>query len=93
MIAESQIVAHGMTVSVRWTRRGRGYTAELLFEGGDRAMLDAASLEELESLVALTAGAAVLARTSATHPRPQRDGRHGPAMLRQKPPFRALSMN
>lgn len=64
MIIESRIVVQGMTVAVKWIRRPRGYSAELSFDGGDRAVLDASSLGELEKLVELTAWAAVLARQS-----------------------------
>lgn len=62
MIIESRIVAHGCTVSVTWTRRARGYSAELCFGDADRAVLDATSLPELEAMVEIAASAAVLAR-------------------------------
>jgi hypothetical protein len=62
MTAETHIVIHGVCVDVTWTRRARGYSAELRFADGDRAALDAASLHELEHLVVLAASAAVLAR-------------------------------
>ena len=58
MIVESRIIAHGMAINVSCSRQGWGYTAELVFEGGDRALLDARSLEELERLVEATAVAA-----------------------------------
>ena len=62
MIVESRIVAQGMNVCVTITRRRRGYSAELRFDDGDRTMLDAPSLAELERLVTMSAGAAAAAR-------------------------------
>jgi hypothetical protein len=62
MTVESRIIAHGITVNVKWTRRGRGYSAELCFGDDDRAVIDAGSMSELEIMVQLAADAAVLAR-------------------------------
>lgn len=62
MIIESRIVTHGCTVSVTFSRCARGYSAELCFGAEDRAVLDARSLPELEAIVEVAAGVAVLAR-------------------------------
>jgi hypothetical protein len=62
MIVESRIIAHGMAIDVCCSRQGWGYTAELVFEGGDRAVIDARSLEELEYLLEATVAAAAAAR-------------------------------
>lgn len=69
MIIESRIVTHGCTVYVTFSRRPRGYSAELCFGEEDRAVLDAGSLPELEAMVEVAAGAAVLARRVAGSPR------------------------
>jgi hypothetical protein len=66
MTALSRIVAHGVTVNVRWVRRTRGYSAELQFGDEDRAVLDAGTLPELEAIVRVAASAAVLARKACT---------------------------
>lgn len=66
MIVESHMEILGVGVRVACTRVGRGYTAELRFEGGDRALLDAATLEDLERLVEVAAQAAVEARRYAS---------------------------
>jgi hypothetical protein len=80
MIVESRIIAHGMSIEVSCRRQGRGYTAELVFEGGDRAAIDARSLEELEYLLEATAVAAAAAR------------RYDPQRSQQERPAVALKM-
>lgn len=62
MIVESFITVFGMRVRVSRSRGAAGYTAELHFEGGDRAVIDAASMEELEGLIEAVALPAVVAR-------------------------------
>ena len=62
MILESTMMVFGMRVQVSRCAGAGGYTAELVFEGGDRAVVDAASLEELETLIDAVAYPAVIAR-------------------------------
>jgi hypothetical protein len=73
MIVESSIIVHGMTIRVHCSRQGWGYTAELVFEDGDRAVIDARTLEELEQLIGAIAIAAATARQYAAG-RPREGG-------------------
>ena len=62
MVVESVMVVSGMRVAVSRSHRGGGFTAELIFEGGDRAVVDAGSVEELDWLIEAVAYPAALAR-------------------------------
>ena len=62
MVVESVMMVSGMRVAVLRSRRSGGFTAELVFEGGDRAVVDAGSAEELEWLIEAVAYPAALAR-------------------------------
>ncbi len=67
----SVMVVCGMRIAISRFRRHGSFTAELVFdgEGGtDRAVVDAATAEELESLIAAVAYPAALARRSAAEP-------------------------
>lgn len=68
LIVDSIVVVSGMRVAVSRSRRRGGYTAELVFEGGDRAVVDAGSAEELEGLIAAVVYPAALARRAAGEP-------------------------
>lgn len=68
MIEERRIVAHGLTVEVRCAQRDRGYSAELLFEGGDRAIVDALTRGELDDTIEAIVEAAAAARAVRRDP-------------------------
>lgn len=71
MIVESDMMVCGVHIRVSRSPRVGGYSAELEFGEGDRAVVDAASLEELERLIhAVATPAAVARRSAAQRPTP-----------------------
>ena len=66
MIVETTREYFGVRVVVRCCAAARLHTAELRFADGDRAVVDAGSVAELEALVEAVARAAVIARLCQT---------------------------
>lgn len=68
-IVDSVMVLCGMRIFISRSRRRGSFSAELVFEdeaGSDRAVVDAGSAEELESLIHAVAYPAALARRRAS---------------------------
>lgn len=71
MTVQSVMVVCGMRIAISRFRRHGSFTAELVFDGeggSDRAVVDAATAEELEALIAAVAYPAALARRGAAPP-------------------------